>query len=194
MIHRTLTQRGIDMDGKTFATVRRIYQMIDQANDEMLQVWQNEIVFTWRWWLEIALSIIPWVLWFFYRKRESTGRLLCTGFLVVIISSWFDFLGTTIGLWYYPVKLIPTVPSYIVYDFTLMPVIVMSLLQVRPEINAFVKGCLFAGVTAFVGEPVFEWLHFYNPVHWKHIYSFPIYLAIYLIANYVSHIKSYMDL
>jgi hypothetical protein len=67
----------------------------------------------------------------------------------------------------------------------------MLLLQWKAEMNALIKACLFGGIAAFVGEPLFDWLEFYEPKEWKSIYSFPILTIIYLLAHYLSRRKSF---
>lgn len=182
------------MDGSMMQTVHQIYDTVHQANLELFQIWKNKMLVSWRWWLEAIFSFVTWGLWILYRKRESTGRLLHAGFTVIILCCWLDFIGVCMGLWYYPVKLVPTVPAYFLFDMCLFPVVIMFFIQFRPKWNPFMKACIFAGIAAFLGEPFFIWLKVYVPLHWKPIYSFPILIVIYLIAHYVSRIKSYRSL
>jgi uncharacterized membrane protein len=52
------------------------------------------------------------------------------------------------------------------------------LIQYKPEVKAYWKGLIFAGVSAFIGEPFFTWLGFYIAKNWNTLYSFPIYFFI----------------
>jgi hypothetical protein len=130
------------------------------------------------------LTILPWILWIKIRKKESTDRLLFSGFIVLIISSWLDFMGSELGFWAYLVDVDPLSPSFVAYDFTLIPVSVMLLLQYKPNINPLLKAIVFSGVASFIFQPLLVWLGFYDPKIWKHYYSFPILIAIYLIADF----------
>ena len=168
--------------------------MVHQANQDLFQVWKEEVVFSWEWWFEAVLFLIPWVCWIRFRKKESTSRLLYAGFIVLIISSWLDFIGTTLGLWYYPVNIIPTAPAYLLWDFTLLPILAMLCLQIYPHVHPLYKACLYGGFNAFIGEPIFNWMGFYDPTKWKYIYSFPIFIVIYLIAYYGSNRESFNKL
>ena len=179
------------MNQGTWQAVFQLSEKVHQANHELIHIWQSEMLFRWEWWVEAAISVVPWILWAFYRKRESTSRLVHAGIWVIVMCSWLDFLGVCLGLWVYPMKLIPTIPSFVAYDFTLVPVVIMTLLQYRPQWSPLLKACIFAAATSFLGEPLFIWLKMYEPIHWKHIYSFPIYAVIYLIAHFVSHAKTY---
>ncbi|UFJ41138.1 hypothetical protein LOK74_00825 [Brevibacillus humidisoli] len=171
--------------------IEKLYQENILLDDRMAALWQKEILFTPNWWLGVILSIVPWVLWLFFRTRESTHRLMYAGFFVMMISAFLDFLGVRNGLWYYKAEVFPWFPAYEPWDVTLMPVTVLFLLQFRPNMSPFVKAVLFAGLAAFVGEPLFVWLQLYQPRNWEHYYSFPVYMVIYLIAHYLSSRKHF---
>ena len=47
-------QGGFDLKMFTIPDVERAYNLLHEANVIMLKVWLKEIVFTWRWWLEIG--------------------------------------------------------------------------------------------------------------------------------------------
>lgn len=134
------------------------------------------------------------MLWFKFKKDESTHRLLFVGFLVIIISSWMDFVGTMYGLWFYTGKPIPTMPSYVPWDYSLLPVMVMLLLQYKPASSPFLKALIFAGVSSFIGEPLFQWIGIYVMTNWKIYYSFPIYFFIYLLSHKVSRVNMFEKL
>ncbi|MFC6604110.1 hypothetical protein ACFQDF_25425 [Ectobacillus funiculus] len=60
------------------------------------------------------------------------------------------------------------------------------LIQYKPSISPIIKAIIFGGCSAFVAEPIFSAIHFYELVHWKYYYSFPIYIMVYLIAHWIS--------
>jgi len=160
--------------------------LISKANVEMIDNWLKYTFLTWQWWLGLSLAIMPWVVWLIFRKKESTDRLLFAGLFVVIISSWFDIVGILFGLWSYHYNVLPFSPSFAPWDFTLLPVAIMFALQIKPKINPFIKGIVFAAFSSFVIEPFFVWIGLYNPKHWEHIYSFPVILIIFLLAHRIS--------
>ncbi|WP_420871936.1 CBO0543 family protein [Cohnella rhizosphaerae] len=93
-----------------------------------------------------------------------------------------DFVGTSYGLWYYTGKVIPTIPVFVPWDFCVLPVFIALLIEYKPHFSPLVKAMIFAGVSAFIGEPVFLWLGFYVMVNWNILISFPIYFLIYLAS------------
>jgi hypothetical protein len=153
-----------------------------QAFDHRMFAWKKEVIFTWEWWLGIVLTIIPWVLWYIFRKKDSSDRLLYAGIFVGLISLTLDNIGIQLSAWDYLKPVTPAIPSYVPYDFALMPVSVMFIIQVFPNRNPWLIGLIFGFLTAFVGEPFFKWLKIYNPENWRHVYSLPFYIVIYFLA------------
>lgn len=175
------------MDQKEYLKkAAKIYDLIEKAHDKKIEFWLEHVIFTWQWWLGIFLTVVPWILWFFFRKKESTYRLLLSGLFVILISSWLDFIGVDLGLWHYNYDVMPFLPSYLPWDFTLIPVIIMSLIQFKPDSNPFIKAFIFAVGSAFIGEPFFAWIKTYSPENWKYIYSCPFLFCIYLLGHFVS--------
>lgn len=168
-----------------------LYDQITAIHSEKIKFWNENVLFTWQWWLGVVLTVVPWIVWFYFRKKESTYRLLTAGLFVICISTWLDYVGVSLGLWHYNYDVLPFLPSYLPWDFTLMPVIIMMLIQFKPRVTPFIKAIIFAGLSAFVGEPFFKWIRTYDPEQWEYIYSFPFFVIIYLIAHFISSRKQF---
>lgn len=163
------------------------YSLIIQADQEMLQMWLQYTVFAWQWWLGVSLSILPWVIWIIFRKKDSSDRLLLAGFFVMLIASWFDLLGICHGRWSYYMNVVPVSPAFVPWDFTLLPVVIMLTIQIKPHLSPVIKALFITLFSSFVVEPFFVWIGLYNPKHWEYIYSVPILFVIYLIAHWLAH-------
>ncbi|WP_261852108.1 CBO0543 family protein [Clostridium folliculivorans] len=166
-----------------------VYKVVADNNRHLQQLWIGHIIFTWRWWLGVALTIIPWIIWIKARNKKETIRLLFTGLVVAIVTNVLDLIGICYGLWYYDYKVTPMTVIYVPWDFALFPVAIMLLLQLKPKVNVFIKAIGFAMICAFVFEPLFAWLDIYVYVKWKHWYSFIIYIPLYLIFNKIYNSK-----
>lgn len=153
---------------------------------QVIELWQHEVLFSWRWWLGVTITIITWVLWFKFHKKESRYRLLSAGFFVMTISVAFDAIGVQIGLWSYRYEVFPLIPAYLPYDLALMPVIIMGLIQYKPNFSPIMKSVTFGLLAAFIGEPLIVVTDIYKPLNWKFFYSIPIYILIYLIAYWLT--------
>lgn len=174
--------------------IQIIDKNLNQITDlihEKLHIWVHYEVFSWQWWIGLCITIIPWFVWYAVsRNNLNRDRFLFAGFLTLIISVALDVIGDQYGLWHYRFNILPILPTYFPWDFTLMPVTIMIFLQIKPNANPFVKSFLFALFASFVGEPLFYWIDSYNPIHWRFIYSVPIQIFIYLIAYYFCKTRS----
>lgn len=194
---RGITPRGpaekmmLAMSPETFSKLKEIFSGLQDISKTFQRLWIQDILFTWQWWLLLAMTVLPWVFWIFYHKKDSANRLLFAGFFVIIVSHFLDAVGSTYGLWSYTARLIPLMPPYLPWDTSLLPVVVMTMIQFRPKISPYIKAAVFAALSSFVMEPLAIWLNLYWPTHWKHIYSFPIFFAIYLAADWLSRRKRF---
>ena len=161
-----------------------LYASLHNVHTEFNNLWYNHILFTWRWWVAVSLIILPWTLWFFLRKRESTDRLLYAGFFVMVFSSSMDMVGITMNLWSYPITVFPSMPEFVPYDICALPVATMLFIQFFPKVNPLIKSIAYSALASFVFQPINSWLGLYNNMTWKHYYSFPILIIVYLLANY----------
>nr|WP_306812944.1 CBO0543 family protein [Paenibacillus soyae] len=133
----------------------------------------------------VALTVVPWVIWFIFRPKYSTDRLLYVGLMVMVFSMTADVLGDQFALWHYRFNVIPILPTYIPWDLTLMPVTIMLILQIKPNSNVYLKALLFALISSYIAEPIFHWLGVYNPKNWRYTYSVMIQFLLFLAANYM---------
>ncbi|WP_052144911.1 CBO0543 family protein [Halalkalibacter okhensis] len=168
--------------------INQIQILLEQKS----QIWLDHVLFTEYWWLGVALSIFPWIIWFIYRKKESSDRLLYAGFFVIAISLMLEVTGAQLGFWHYRYSVIPILPSFFPWDVALMPVTIMFFLQIKPKTSPTLKAILFALLTSYVAEPFFTWLGIYEPKSWRYSYSVPLQMFIYFTAHFLSK-RSFFD-
>jgi hypothetical protein len=166
----------------TKAKIMQYHNAYHETAVDLFNFWKAEIVFTFYWWIGLIIMVLPWLIWILIRDKQNTHKYLYSGFFVIIVSGYFDFLGIQAGLWVYLVHVVPTIPAFFIWDFSLLPVFAMLLLQFKPIMNPYIKALVYALITTFIGEPLFEWVGFYERIHWELIYSVPIQFIIFLIA------------
>ncbi|MFD2749013.1 CBO0543 family protein [Virgibacillus siamensis] len=156
------------------------------AHQEKFQIWLDHILFTWRWWLGIVIILI--CLWGCYQltRNESGNRLLFAGFFTALVATCLDLIGVFFGLWDYRYEVFPSINTYLPWDLLVVPTLVMALLRIKPYANPFVKALVLGAFTSFIGLPLLDWMGLYEPLHWNYIYSFPIQVVLYLLADFVS--------
>ncbi|MGM7723482.1 CBO0543 family protein [Metabacillus sp. Hm71] len=173
----------------------RAYNQITETHSMMTDAVFHAFLFTWQWWLGMALIIFPWFFWFMFRKKNSTGRLLFAGFTTIILSLMIDLIAISLGLWSYPVKFLPIAPQlFLPYHFSLAPVAIMVTLQIKPRANPLIKGIIFSAIAAFVGMNLFEMLGFYNSKGWPTYYDFIIFLFLFFMGYWINNMDSFKKL
>lgn len=162
-----------------------VYKTLARDNSKLTDIWLSKIAFSWRWWVLVGLSIIPWIIWIKIRNKNDIGRLLFVGLVAATISNTLDTIGITYNLWHYDWKVFPLIPMFMPWDFTLIPVSIMLMLQFKPKINKYIKAIAFSISCAFIFEPLFSWSSMYHTIHWKYWFSFIINIVLYLFYNYL---------
>nr|WP_304608245.1 CBO0543 family protein [Pontibacillus sp. HMF3514] len=96
-----------------------------------------------------------------WSEKKSRNRLLYSGFFMIIISSFLDIVGVRLGLWYYNYEIIPLSPAFLPWDFTVIPVSVMALIEYKHHFSPVLKALIFAFLSSFIGETIFEYFDYY---------------------------------
>jgi len=112
----------------------------------------------------------------------------------MVIAELLDVCGVEAGLWSYNIDIDPFTPSFLTFDFSLLPVATMVFLQCKPEFNPVLKAIVYSAFSCFIFQPIFVWLGIYNRLQWKDYYSFPFLIIIYLIAYYCSTRETFKKL
>jgi len=160
-----------------------------EADIALRESWINDIVFTWHWWLLVALAIIPWLVWWKFVDRKRIFEILTYGFMVMIVSSLFDAIGVEFDLWEYHYQFIPLLDVFIVYDVSVIPVTYMLIYQYFHTWKSFIISNIAASIIfSFVSELILVWLNYHDLLEWKYFYSFPIFLAIAIVFKYLLNI------
>lgn len=168
-----------------------LFMKLHELHVEFYLLWKDHVFLTWRWWIGISLIVLPWALWFIVRKKDSADRLLYAGLISMLLSSSMDVVGIAMGLWAYPANVFPLMPEFIPFDISSLPVATMLFIQFFPKIKPVYKAVVYGAVGAFVFEPLMSWLGLYSKLGWKSIYTFPILVGIYLVANHFANKKNF---
>lgn len=179
---------------ETAKKIDDVYKSLVLADQKDHKIWFEYVFLSWQWWFGVLLTVIPWVIWWKFRKKESMSRLLYGAFFVIIISMFLDSFGTELGLWDYRYEPIPFLPSFLPWDLGLLPVSFLVLMQIKPHASPLIKAILYSFMSAFIGEPFFEWLGFYKSTNWNPFFSLPFYFFIFLIGHSLVTSKSFKEL
>lgn len=159
----------------SFEDVRKARETL---RDVAFKHWVQDDLFTQNWWLLLAATIIPWILWVKFHDKNRTFEILCYGLIWAVLSSLFDVIGGELILWGYPDKLLPMVPPLFPADITVIPVLFMFVNQFSKKFSSyFIFSVLGSALFSYVLEPLFikgGMLILHNWTHTKSLIGFII--------------------
>jgi hypothetical protein len=181
-----MTQKGSKQIMAYIPTLNEVVKASEKSSELHLLYWYHQSLFTWNWWLLLALLIIPWIIFYFLADRSKLHHLLHVGAFIGIVAICLDSIGNELCLWTYPNNLIFITPKALPFDLSVLPVIYMMMYQYASTKKKYVFTCLAVSFgLAFIGEPLTGWLHLYQEVQWSHYHSFPIYFLIGIASKWL---------
>lgn len=144
---------------------------------------------TWQFWFLLAMLVLPLVALYFFIDRK---RALLIGFYGFNVHVWFqyiDTLGVTRGLWNYPYKIVPLLPSSVALDTAFVPVVFMLFYQwtISRKKNYYLFGIGLCLVFSFLVKPAlvsFGLFQMYEGMNF--FYLFLLYIAIMLVSKWIT--------
>lgn len=171
---------------KPHPTYDQVQQVRSQLETVNMQYWLHNNFLSWRWWLlTVVFILLPYLIWWKISDKKRRGELLLYGFFAAICAVIVDEFGTTALWWGYPHKFLPMIPSLFPADVVLVPVFLMIVYQITYSWRSFLIGNVVMGLLmAFVGEPLFIWLGYYQLNSWKLEYSFLFYIVVSILGRW----------
>jgi hypothetical protein len=170
---------------ETFKEVQKVRENLHQLD---VKQWKQDALFTWEWWILAVLSFVPLIIWWKLVDKNRAYEIAFYGCMINIMALILDDFGTSLTWWGYPIKLIPFLPPLLTADSILVPIILMLVYQYFSSswLSLFIANLIAAAFLAFVAEPVFIRLGFYQLNGWKLIYSFIFYIASSALARLIT--------
>jgi hypothetical protein len=141
--------------------------------------WIEIELFSFDWFFNIAVLLILYVLWIKLVDKKQITKLLLFGSLVAVCSAFIDIVAVTMGLWEYKVRLFPISPAPFPFDFTVIPILYMLVLQYTKTWRNYLIGSVLAsGVFSFVISPIYAILGIKEYHKFNHFYIFILLLVV----------------
>jgi len=110
--------------------------------------WLDTEVNTLGWWFLIALAAVSLIIWLKLMDKRRLLELAFYGFTIMTIVIWLDQVGYELGIWYYPIDIIPVFPPATSIDYVALPVMYALVYQYCNSWKKFIIGIsLMAGVS-----------------------------------------------
>jgi len=172
-----------------YPTDEELAEMVRQLTRARLDNYLGHQFGTWRWWILVALLIVPWFIWYKLADKKKIVELVMFGLIVMVFTITLDELGFELSLWNYPYEVFPMFPRLTSIDYTVLPIIFTLVYQYFPTWKSFFRAlAVVAFVFAFVIEPFLVYLNFYVLIKWMYWYSFVVYLIMGLISKWMAQL------
>ncbi len=149
-----------------------------------IEHWVKYEVFTWQWWIGVVCVVIPLLLWWKVVDRRRILEITAFGFMVNILATFLDVIGSELLLWNYTIRILPQISLLFPVDFILVPIIYMLIYQRYKAWKQFLSASTIAALTlAFIVEPLAVYIKQYQLISWHYAYSFLLYILIVIIAK-----------
>jgi len=146
--------------------------------------WIHYEVLTWQWWIGVACVIIPLLFgWKFVDKRRLL-EIIAFGIMMNILATFLDVIGSELLLWNYTLRILPQIPLLFPVDYVMVPIFYMLVYQRYTNWRGFLLASTILALSlAFIAEPIAVYIGQYQLIHWKFIYSFPIYIVLAIVSK-----------
>jgi len=159
-------------------TSTMIHQLRLQLWDLLYSQWKEHL-FSAQWWFIVAIMVISYALWWKFVEKPRLLEILLYGCFISVARIIYEDLGVSMGLWNFPVRLVPLGISLFLNDLTVVPLIFMIVYQYSASWGHFIIWSTIAeGFIAFVFHPLLSMLSIYKAWNWSNVYSFFIMMVI----------------
>ncbi|WP_166241929.1 PAS domain-containing protein [Paenibacillus turpanensis] len=164
--------------------VRQFYLDWNENYLGFLHYWARYQLFTPSWWLALFLFIGGLVLFQRLLRKEDRKPVYASAAVTMLVVCMLDYIGTSLGIWYYKVHLFPLLPPFLLYDGVAVTInIQLFRLLTTSWLSRSAQTVIFAIGGASVGETIFEQLGFVDHLEWSAWYSLPFYAALYALSG-----------
>lgn len=151
-----------------------LQKFIDKCHHQSFIHWLQDDLFAATWWVLLSATLIPYFIWWRVVDKSRLLEIVAFGLFSAVSASFLDLIGTTLGLWGYPDKLIPVLPPLLPADLVVIPICSMIIYQYSKNWFCYLyRYLILAFILAYIVEISFEQFDMYTKLKWwTHTYSF----------------------
>lgn len=95
----------------------------------ILEDWLTTDLFTAKWWGSVLFIVFLYIIFFVLLNKRRFSEIFIFGTLLTIGTVFADTIGANFVLWTYKSRILPILPSFFKYDFSVVPVFYMLAYQ-----------------------------------------------------------------
>jgi hypothetical protein len=165
---------------------KSLYDIQTEFWNQSYQRWRTQELFSLPWFFNIAVLIVFYIIWIKLVDKQNLKELLLFGSFIAVSASFIDIAAITIGLWEYKVRLFPISPAPFPFDYTVIPILYMLVIQYTSSWGSYIIGSLLAsGIFSFVISPVYVFLGIKQFHKFNYFYMFILVLVVTTIIKVI---------
>jgi hypothetical protein len=165
---------------------KSLYDVQMEFLKQSYQRWSTQELFSFPWFFNIAVLIVFYIIWIKLVDKQYLKELLLFGSFIAVSASFIDIVAITMGLWEYKVRLFPVSPAPFPFDYTVIPILYMLVMQYTSSWGGYILGSLLAsGIFSFVISPVYVFLGIKQYHKFNHFYMFILVLVVTTIIKII---------
>lgn len=169
-----------------------LYNLRMEYWNQLYKNWVAKEFLTFPWFFIVAVLIILYIVWIKLVNRQRIREILLFGSFIAVAAAFIDLIGTTTGLWEYKIRLIPFSPAVFPFDYTLIPILYMLVLQYTSSWGGYLIGSLLVdALNSFVINPVYVMLGILQFHKFNYFYLF---LLIFVVTTLIKAIYNWVTM
>ena len=162
-----------------------IYEMLRELSGLSMQRWLTEEVFSFGWFLMVAILIIVYIVWLRLLDKKRATALLLIGSLAAVAYSLNSLvLGGVFGLADYLVRILPFYSNVFVSSITLVPIAIMLAEQYASSWKGYMlRTAIGLAVLCFAVFPLYILVGILEFHNWNVFFHFIVLFAISLVIR-----------
>ena len=171
-------------------TEKSLYELKMELWSQSYKHWVTKEFLSFPWFFNIAFLLVLYVVWIKLVDKRRLRDLLLFGSLIAVAATFMDIIAVTTGLWHYNVRLFPISPAPFPFDFTVIPIFYMLVMQYTSTWRGYLIGSLIAsGTFSFIVAPVYVLLKIkeYHKVN-----HFFVFILIFVMTSIIKAIYNWI--
>lgn len=163
-----------------------LYNLRMEYWNKTFQNWISNEFLSFPWIFNAVFLIICYIVWIKLVDKRRIKDILLFGSFIAVAAALIDLIGVTIGLWQYVVHLLPFSPSLFPFDYTIVPIIYMLVIQYTSSWRSYLTGSLLASAAiAFIINPLYVQVGILQYRRFNYFYMF---LVIFVVTTVIKAI------
>jgi hypothetical protein len=146
--------------------------------------WVKKDVFTIRWWIMLGLLFIALLVWLKLLHKATLHEICLYTVIAFIFVLGIDEYGDELTLWDYPIDVNPIFRPLTSLNLMILPLIYSLVYQYFRTRKSFALATIIiTSIICFIIEPLLALGGFYQLLHWKYYFNFPIYVGMAILVK-----------